>query len=243
MIREEAIGEDGSVLLVTLDRPERRNALQAEQWAALATVARGAADRGVRVIVLTGAGSAFCAGADLNDISPEEMAQQLDGVYRAVREAPLPVIAYVNGPAVGAGAQLALHCDLRVVAPEARFRIPAAVISMLVDPVTIRRLVEIAGMGPAYAILLGADWIGAERALNLGLADRSGGLDDALAWATEISGFAPLVLRYLKEQLRSAEPLDSEAYRDALRATVDSEDFAEALQALDERRSPVYKGR
>ena len=243
MIREEAIGADGRVLLVTLDRPERRNALQAEQWAALAAVVREAPDKGARVIVLTGAGTAFCAGADLNDISPEAMAEQLEGVYRAVREAPVPVIAYVNGPAVGAGAQLALHCDLRVVAARGRFRIPAAVISMLVDPVTIRRLVEIAGMGPAYAVLLGADWIGAERAYTLGLADRTGELDDAVAWASEISGFAPLVLRYLKEQLRSAQPLDSDAYQEALRATVESEDFAEALQALDEKRPPVYKGR
>ena len=109
MIREEAIGEGGRVLLVTLDRPERRNALQAEQWAALAAVVRQAADKGARAIVLTGAGSAFCAGADLKDISPEAMAEQLEGVYRAVREAPVPVIAYVNVAAVVAGAQLALH--------------------------------------------------------------------------------------------------------------------------------------
>jgi enoyl-CoA hydratase/carnithine racemase len=243
VIREEPIGEGGRVLLVTLDRPERRNALRAEHWAALATVVRNGVDTGARAIVLTGAGSAFCAGADLNDISPEEMAEQLEGAYRAVREARLPVIAYVNGPAVGAGAQLALHCDLRVIAACGRFRIPAAVISMLVDPVTIRRLVEIAGMGTASAILLGADWVDAERAHSLGLADRIGELDDAVAWASEISGFAPLVLRYLKEQLRSADSLDSDAYHEALRATVTSEDFAEALRALDERRSPVYEGR
>lgn len=230
------------MLLVTLDRPGRRNALQAEQWAALAAVAREAADTGARTIVLTGAGSAFCAGADLNDISPEEMADQLEAVYRAVREAPVPVIAYVNGPAVGAGAQLAVNCDLRVVGPDGRFRIPAAVISMLVDPVTIRRLVDVAGMGTAYAVLLGADWIDAERAYNLGLADRIGELDDAVAWASEISGFAPLVLRYLKEQLRSADSLDSDAYHEALRTTVGSDDFAESLQALKERRPPVYRG-
>ena len=99
-------------------------------------------------------------------------------------------------------------------------------------------------MGPAYAVLLGADWIEAERAHNLGLADRiEQELDDAVGWATEIAGFAPLVLRYLKEQLRAVTPLDPDAYHQALQATVDSEDFAEALQALEERRSPVYKGR
>ena len=242
MIRQEAIGDRGRVLLVTLDRVERRNALQAQQWAALAAVVQQAPGQGARAIVITGAGSAFCAGADLNDIAPEEMATELERVYRAVREAPVPVIAHINGPAVGAGAQLALNCDLRVVAPGGRFRIPAAVISMLVDPVTIRRLVDIAGMGTAYAILLGADWIEAERAHRLGLADRMGELDHAIAWASDIAGFAPLVLRYLKERLRSPDVLDSGAYRQALRATVHSDDFAEALRALEENRPAEYKG-
>ena len=243
MIQEERSGDGGNVWLVTLDRPEHRNALRVEDWAALATAVGRAADQGARAIVLTGAGSAFCAGADLNDIPVEQMADQAEAAFSAVRETPVPVIAHVNGPAVGAGAQLAVSCDLRVVDPRGRLRIPAAAISLLVHPGTVQRLIALAGRGTARAMLLGGDWVDAERAHALGLADRVGGLDDAICWASEIATYAPLVVRYFKEQLQLDNPADDGAYSAALRTILESDDFAEAMLSRTERRSPQYGGR
>ncbi len=243
MIRQEKVGDGGQVWLLTLDRQDRRNALDVEHWMSLAAAVEETTRHGARAIVLTGAGSAFCAGADLNDITVEDMAEQVEDAFRAVRDTPIPVIAHVNGPAVGAGTQLAVSCDLRVAGPQGRFRLPAAQISLPVHPGTIRRLVALAGMGAARAILLGGDWIGADRAYALGLADRMGDLDDAISWASEISGYAPLVLRFLKEELQLANPPDSGGYRETVRAILDSEDFAEAMRARKEGRPPAYTGR
>lgn len=212
-------------------------------WASLASTVREAPSRGARVLVVTGAGSAFCAGADLTDISVEEMAEQVERAFEAVRQVPLPVIAQVNGAAVGAGLQLVVSCDLRVVASAGRFRLPAAAISLPVHPGTICRLVALAGMGPARAILLGGDWISAERALALGLADRLGDLDDAVSWAEEIASFAPLVLRYFKAQLQVPQPADSSGYERTFAEILSSEDFAEFTRSRAEGRSPRYIGR
>jgi enoyl-CoA hydratase len=243
MIRQENVGDGGQVCLLTLDRQDRRNALDVEHWVSLGAAVEKAAGQGARAIVLTGAGSAFCAGADLNDMTVEEMAEHVEGAFRAVRDTPVPVIAHVNGPAVGAGTQLAVSCDLRVAGLQGRFRVPAAQISLPVHPGTIRRLVALAGMGAARAILLGGDWVDAERALTLGLADRMGDLDDAVGWASEISSYAPLVLRFFKDQLQLANPPDSGGYRETLRAILGSEDFAEAMRARKEGRPPKYTGR
>jgi enoyl-CoA hydratase len=243
VITYERAGEEGAVGLVTLDRPERRNALRPEHWAALAEHVREAPSQGARVVVITGAGSAFCAGADLADISVEEMSAQVENAFAVVREVPVPVIAHVNGPAVGAGAQLTVSCDLRVVAPEGRFRIPAAAISMLVHPGTIRRLVAVAGVGPARAVLLGGDWISAERAIGLGMADRAGTLSDAIAWADEIASGAPVVLQYLKAQLQVPDPDPADDYPRLLRELLVSEDFAEAARSRAEERPARYVGR
>jgi enoyl-CoA hydratase/carnithine racemase len=243
VIRQETVGDGGTVWLLTLDRQDRRNALDVEHWMSLAAAVEKAAGQGARAIVLTGAGSAFCAGADLNDITVEDMAEQVEHAFGAVRDTPIPVIAYINGPAVGAGTQLAVSCDLRVASPKGRFRLPAAQISLPVHPGTIRRLVALAGMGTARAILLGGDWVGADRAYALGLADRMGDLNDAIGWASEISGYAPLVLGFLKDQLQLANLPDSGGYRETVRSILDSEDFAEAMRARKEGRPPKYLGR
>jgi len=243
VIRQEQAGDSGQVWLLTLDRQDRRNALDVQHWVSLAAAVGKAAEHGARAIVLTGAGSAFCAGADLDDLTIEEMADKVERAFAAVRQAPIPVIAHINGPAVGAGAKLAVSCDLRVVGPRGRFRVPAAQISLPVHPGTIRRLVALAGMGAARAILLGGDWVEAERAYALGLADRMGDLDDAIGWAAEIASYAPLVLRYLKGQLQLPNPPDPGCYHETVRAIRDSADFAEATRARKEGRPPKFTGR
>jgi enoyl-CoA hydratase len=243
VIRREAADDSRYVWLITLDRPDRRNALDIDHWMSLTRAVEAAVQDGARAIVLTGAGRAFCAGADLTNAPTTETAEQVEHTFSVVRGTPVPVIAHVNGPAVGAGAQLAVSCDLRVVGSGGRFRIPAAQISLPVHPGTIRRLAALAGVGAARAMLLGGDWIGAERAHVLGLADRVGDLDEAIGWASEISGYAPLVVRYFKDELQLDDPPDSERYRATLQAILGSEDFAEAMRARNEKRPPKYTGR
>jgi enoyl-CoA hydratase len=115
--------ERGPVTLITLDRPERRNAVDLEALAALARAVETAAGR---VIELTGSAGHFCAGADLTGVEDEGFAVELHRVLSALRRVPVPVIAAVEGAALGAGTQLAIASDLRVAEPDARFGVPAA---------------------------------------------------------------------------------------------------------------------
>jgi enoyl-CoA hydratase len=193
----------GAVTLIELDRHERRNALDTEHCDALAGAVGKAVDAGARALVITGAGSSFCAGADLTGVYGERFRQCLYGALHAITSAPVPAVAAVNGPAVGAGTQLALACDLRVAAPAAWFAVPTARHGLAVDPWTIRRLALLAGGGAARALLLGCDRLDAETARQRGLADRIGGLDDALGWAGEIAAYSPESLAYSKRALET----------------------------------------
>jgi enoyl-CoA hydratase len=195
----------GDVALITLDRHERRNALDAEHCDALAEIVGKAVGTGARSLVITGAGSSFCAGADLEGVYGASFRRSLYGTLYAITAAPIPVIAAVNGPAVGAGTQLAIASDLRVAAPGAWFAVPTARHGLAMDPWTIRRLALLAGGGAARALLLGGDRLDAELARQRGLVDRIGGLDDALAWAGEIAEFAPESLAYSKRALQTLQ--------------------------------------
>src|SRR5690606_28973746 len=139
--------EEG-VLVLTLNRPSKRNALSLELCERLGDAVRQGA-RDSRAIVVTGAGSTFCAGADLDEVYGEEFLEALQGMIRSITSTPVPVVAAVNGPAIGGGTQLALACDLRVATETARFAIPTARNGLAVDPWTIRRLSEIVGGGHA----------------------------------------------------------------------------------------------
>jgi enoyl-CoA hydratase len=146
---------DGDVAVIEIDRHERRNALDTAHCddlrAALTEQARAEQARAepalqaARVIVVTGAGSSFCAGADLAAAYDAAFRDSLYAMLAAVTGVTVPVIAAVNGPAIGAGAQLALACDLRVAAPEATFAIPTARLGIAVNPWTVRRLALLAG--------------------------------------------------------------------------------------------------
>src|SRR5687767_13910162 len=136
----------GPVALLTIDRVERRNALDHEALDQLLDAHAGTS--GARVVVLTGAGGHFCAGADLGGVEDTGFTDVLRGVLAALRDDPRPLIAAVDGVALGAGAQLAVACDLRVATPAARFGVPAARLGLMVDHWTIQRLSLLAGAGP-----------------------------------------------------------------------------------------------
>ena len=253
MIRSELVGDaPARVAVVEIDRHERRNALDLSHLEALHDAVVAAPADGARAVVVSGRGSSFCAGADLEGVYGEGFRRALYRALGAITDLGVPVVAAVNGPAIGAGTQLAIACDLRVAAPAARFAVPTARNGLAVDPWTVRRLAVLAGGGAARALLLGADGLDAEAAHTRGLVDRlaapDAALDDARAWAVEIAGLAPLTLAYSK---RALELLGEPEVGDAAAAELErgfaacwtSEDFAEGRRAGAERRTPRFTGR
>src|ERR1700736_2684257 len=145
------------VSTITIDRPARRNALDTATCGDLTAQVRHAVADGARVIVLTGAGPHFCAGADLTGVREDEFRVALRALLDTLCTVPVPILAAVHGAALGAGTQLAVACDLRVVAPTARFGIPAAKLGLMVNHWTVHRLALLVGAGPARAMLLAAE--------------------------------------------------------------------------------------
>jgi enoyl-CoA hydratase len=238
-----AVSVTDGVGFVELDRPERRNALNVALCAAIVDAVGAVLGDGARAIVVTGAGTSFCSGADLDEVYTDGFRDALHAALRAVTDAPVPVVAAVNGPAIGAGTQLAIACDLRVAAPSAVFAVPTARIGLAVDPWTVQRLAQLAGGGTARALLLACAQIDASLAHVRGLVDRLGDPADALALAAEIAGLAPLTLRYNKLALdRTGLPVDHPALLAAFEACWDSADLIEGQRARAERRRPVFTG-
>jgi enoyl-CoA hydratase len=227
---------DGDVAVIEIDRHERRNALDAAHCHALREAVQ---TKGARAVVITGAGSSFCSGADLGAAYDATFRDALFAMLAAVTDISVPVLAAVNGPAIGAGAQLALACDLRIAAREATFAIPTARLGIAVNPWTIRRLALLAGTGTAQAMLIGAESLDATRALQCGLASRLGDSAEALAWARELAELAPLSLVYAKKALNQP---DGDLIK-AFEACWTSDDAAEGRRARAEKRLPRFLGR
>ena len=240
------VTRDGHVMTLELQRPERRNALNAELVDGLREAIEKAAAEEVRAIVLTGAGHVFSSGADLSGGQgvADELPDKARALNLAIDTAPLPVIGAINGPAIGAGVILSMICDLRVVAPEAYFQFPVAKYGIALDNWSIRRLTSLVGAGRARGMLMAAERLDAETALQTGMANRIGTLADAQAWAQEIAGFAPLALQHAKRVLN-----DDGAYEDPWPAHQElfdrawsSQDIIEAQVARIEKRPPKFKG-
>lgn len=235
---------DENVVTLEIQRHERRNALNTEVCTAIANAVRAAEDDGARAIVITGKGSAFSAGADLTSAAYDrDFAGAHYSMLDAIQKTPVPVIAAVNGPAVGAGVQLAIAADLRVAVPAASFMIPVAKLGLAMDNWTIVRLSELAGGGVARAMLMGVQTITAENAVQYGLVNGIGDLSAAQEWAHEIAKLAPLSLRHLKlvfNHMPDSEPTPEQA--EAHRAAWASADVAEARAARMEKRPPVFRG-
>ncbi len=231
------------VVLVTLDRPERRNAVDHATLLALLEVQRDLT--GARAVVLTGAPPAFCAGADLTGVEEGAFTRDLGRVLHGFTALAVPVIAAVDGPALGAGTQLAVACDLRIATPRSTFGIPAAKLGLVVDHWTVERVAREFGWPMARLMLVGGDPVGAERLHDTGGIHRLGDLDDALEWAGRLAGLAPLTVAAHKLGLeRSAPPpLADHDYEEARAAAWASADAVEGRTAFLDKRAPRFTGR
>ncbi|MET7772941.1 enoyl-CoA hydratase [Nocardia sp. NPDC005366] len=239
------VSRDGDVVTIEMRREERRNALNHELVTLLREAVLAAVRDQARVIVLTGRGPIFSAGADLSGVYSDEFLQGLQDMLHTIESVPIPVIAAINGGALGAGVQLALASDLRVIAPDAYIAIPAAKLGISVDRWTVRRLSSLIGGGPARTILLGAETVTAADAYAFGFANRLGTLADAQEWAKSIAELAPLSLRHLKLVFNddgTREP-GTVAQREALEAAWTSADAEEGRLARQEKRTAKFVGR
>lgn len=233
-------------MTLEMQRPERRNALNKELVGGLQEAIEKAVTEDVRAIVLTGQGHVFSSGADLSGGQgvADELPEKAKALNLAIDKAPVPVVGAINGPAIGAGVILSMICDLRVVAPEAYFQFPVAKYGIALDNWSIRRLTSLVGAGRARGMLLGAERLTADAALQTGMANRIGALADAQAWAQEIAGFAPLAVQHAKRVLN-----DDGAYEDPWPAHQElfdrawaSQDIIEAQVARIEKRPPRFQG-
>src|ERR1700739_1090480 len=234
-----------SVTTLDLRRRERLNALNSELADGLRRAVEAAIAEDVRAVVLTGQGSVFCAGADLSgDAFAADYPDRLIALNKAIDLAPMPVIGAINGPAIGAGLQLAMICDLRVVSPDAFFQFPTSKYGLALDNWSIRRLTSLVGRGRARSMLLTAEKLTPDVALQTGMANRIGTLADAQKWAEEIAELAPLGLSHAKRVLNDEGAYEerSHTHKELFDKAWGSEDVVEAQVARIQKRPPNFKG-
>ena len=251
---------DGGVAVLTLNRPDRLNALSEEMVASLCSaLPRLGADPAVGAIVLTGAGRGFCAGGDVKRMATAEqtMEERQEGLrwrhesVRLLRTIGTVVIAAVNGPAAGAGLSLALACDLRIAARSARFRTAFAGVGFSGDFGGSWSLTRLVGTAKAREMYYLNPQIDAEEAARLGMVtqvvDDAALMDETMAIARRIANGPRIAFSYMKRNLHAAETeplqtvLDMEALGQA--RTGATEDHKEAARAFVEKRAPVFRGR
>ena len=252
------VEREGAVATLIMNRPKTRNALDPELLAALAAgLKEAAADESVRAVVLTGAGDAFCSGADLKgalgdleagaDLGPR--IEAFHALIRAIVEAPKPFIAAVRGPAVGFGADLALACDLRVLAEDAYIQEKFVAIGLMPDGGGSFWLPRLVGLGRALEFLMLGTRIDAPQALSLGLANRVVADERAEAQriAQELAAGPPLALAAIKAAVR--ESATSSVYQALAREKqgqtelLHSQDFREGVTAWSTKRAPQFQGK
>ena len=246
----------GHVALLTINRPEARNAVNG----AVATgmeeaIDRAEADEDVWVMVLTGAGPVFSAGADLKEIASGNggaLGTERGGFAGLVsRERTKPIIAAVDGPALAGGTEIVLACDLVVASSEARFGVPEVKRSLVAAGGALFRLAKKLPENVATELLLTGDPISATRCHELGwvnvLSEPGSALDDAMALAERITANAPLAVRASLGVMRATVGVDdATAFRLSGQAFVglaSTEDYAEGPRAFIEKREPQWKGR
>lgn len=255
-----AVEKRDRVAIVRIARPDRLNALSRATVAAIGRIGRElSVDKELTAIVVTAEGDrAFCAGADLKerrDMS-DEAVRELLALYQSelgwLDTSPIPVVAAINGHALGGGLELALLCDLRVMAKHAELGLPETTLGIIPGAGGTQRLPRLIGEARAKELILLGRRLSAEEALAIGLVNRvtpSGQdvLEDTLEWIRPITGGAPIAQRAALTAIDAAArlPLEQglELEREAYDACLKSEDRREALRAFAEKRPPRFRGR
>jgi enoyl-CoA hydratase/carnithine racemase len=246
------------VVLLTLNRPEVMNSFSFAMLRGLKERMEGIQfDPDVRVVIITGAGKAFCAGADLkeratySELQVKEFIFTIRNLFTFIECIGKPVIAAVNGVALGGGTELALACDLRIVSSIATMGLTETRLAIIPGAGGTQRLPRLVGRGKAKELIFTGRRVDAEEALQIGLANKISSpetlLDEARAMAALICETGPIAIQQakyainhgLETDLHTGLAIESNAYW----ITIPTEDRLEGLTAFREKRKPVYKGK
>ena len=249
----------GDIAVLTINRPEKRNAIPREGWHRIADLAEElAADPDMRCIVLRGAGTeAFTAGADISRFEVERASRELveqyteatNRCFRVLRHGRLPVVAMIHGFCLGGGFEMALACDLRISGRSGRFGVPAKAVGLFLSWDLVELLVDIAGTATALELMLEGRALDAAEALAKGLVTRivdDGALEDeVMAAARRIADGAPLAARWHRTAIhRVGDPAPyTEAELEAQHDYADTDDYREGFAAFLRRQKPNFRGR
>ncbi|MGD9802181.1 MAG: enoyl-CoA hydratase [Hyphomicrobiaceae bacterium] len=259
MTEEVLVARDGPVMTITLNRPEKYNALTFGMYARLAEICEGdARDGSVRVIVITGAGAkAFAAGTDIAQFraftSPDDGLRyeaEVDRILSAIEHCPVPMIAAIAGACTGGGAAIAACCDMRIATRDARYGFPIArTLGNCLSATSLQRLTGLMGAPRVVDLLFTSRLMTADDCFAAGLVteivdDHPGLMARANELAHQIAGFAPLTLSTTKElmrRIRDAAPKVDD--HDLVARVYTSADFREGLDAFLSKRKPQWTGR
>ncbi|MFE2431508.1 enoyl-CoA hydratase/isomerase family protein [Streptomyces sp. NPDC059373] len=237
----------GSTATITISNPAKRNAMSLDMWRDLPGLLNSlAADPAVRVLVLTGAGDTFCAGADITDLRDSASSALAQGAAVEAEEAlaafPKPTVAAIRGFCVGGGCQLAAACDLRFAAEGSRFGVTPARLGIVYAASSTRRLVALVGPAAAKYLLFSAELIGHERALRTGLVDEvlpDGALGNRVEEFTGVLASRSLLTQAAAKEF-AAPDLDPARVEHWARQADGTKDTAEGVAAYLERREARF---